>query len=157
LGAIQLNYSIFPLEFDITKKAQSLSPRLIYQREWNSKNPAKAYGYVKKYYKNNPEIYLKKLEQRREEKRLLVETFGGRCQSCGYDKCIQALEFHHKDRNQKKDFLKDKPRTAKFRFDILKLEIISFPERFTLLCANCHVEVESDFRRSRGDMYWARD
>lgn len=22
---------------------------------------------------------------------------GGKCQCCGYDKCIQALEFHHID------------------------------------------------------------
>jgi len=145
------------LEFDITKKARSLSPRLIYQREWTRKNRAKAYGYVKKFYRKNPELYFKKLDQRRKEKQLLVESFGGRCQSCGYNKSIQALEFHHKDRNQKKDFLNDKPRTAKFRFDILRLEVISFPDRFILLCANCHAEIESEFRRSRGDMYWARD
>ena len=26
---------------------------------------------------------------------------GGRCQICGYDKCIEALEFHHLDPTRK--------------------------------------------------------
>ena len=31
----------------------------------------------------------------RRRKELLVKGFGGKCQICGYDKCITALEFHH--------------------------------------------------------------
>jgi hypothetical protein len=31
----------------------------------------------------------------------LVEYKGQKCEICGYDKCIQALTFHHKDPNEK--------------------------------------------------------
>lgn len=26
---------------------------------------------------------------------------GGKCEKCGYNKCLDALEFHHKDPSQK--------------------------------------------------------
>ncbi|OQA36899.1 MAG: hypothetical protein BWY53_00209 [Parcubacteria group bacterium ADurb.Bin326] len=32
-----------------------------------------------------------------------LEYKGGKCEICGYSKCVQALEFHHLDGN-KKDF-----------------------------------------------------
>lgn len=35
--------------------------------------------------------------QRKERKRKLVELKGGKCEICGYNKCIEALEFHHLD------------------------------------------------------------
>jgi hypothetical protein len=28
---------------------------------------------------------------------MLVEEAGGRCETCGYSRCIAALEFHHRD------------------------------------------------------------
>lgn len=31
----------------------------------------------------------------------LIEEMGGKCEICGYDKNISALEFHHKDPSQK--------------------------------------------------------
>ena len=42
-------------------------------------------------------------ERRRNLKKQLVEYKGGKCEICGYNECIGALEFHHKDPN-KKDF-----------------------------------------------------
>ena len=30
-------------------------------------------------------------------KKQAVKLLGGKCCICGYDKCIDALEFHHKD------------------------------------------------------------
>ena len=33
----------------------------------------------------------------------LKEKMGGKCNKCGYNKCISALDFHHKDPS-KKDF-----------------------------------------------------
>jgi hypothetical protein len=42
------------------------------------------------------------IQKRRDKtKQILVEYKGGKCEICGYDKCIQALEFHHIDPNQK--------------------------------------------------------
>lgn len=34
-------------------------------------------------------------------KKKLIELFGKKCCICGYDKIIEALEFHHIDANQK--------------------------------------------------------
>jgi hypothetical protein len=35
-------------------------------------------------------------------KRELVERFGGKCQRCGYDRCMRALQFHHADDSENK-------------------------------------------------------
>ena len=32
---------------------------------------------------------------------MAISYKGGRCQVCGYDRCIEALEFHHLDPTQK--------------------------------------------------------
>ncbi len=40
---------------------------------------------------------------RRKLKQLLVAEAGGRCQICGYDRCVAALEFHHLDPATKAD------------------------------------------------------
>ena len=38
---------------------------------------------------------------RRRLKKKLVEYKGGKCEICGYDKCIAALDFHHLNPNEK--------------------------------------------------------
>ena len=35
------------------------------------------------------------ISSRQRRKEDLVYIMGGKCQICGYDKCISALEFHH--------------------------------------------------------------
>ena len=35
---------------------------------------------------------------RRRRKEYFVKKFGGKCCQCGYNKCIDALEFHHTDK-----------------------------------------------------------
>ena len=40
-----------------------------------------------------------------------VEYKGGKCEICGYNKCIDALEFHHLDPSQK-NFLLSKIKSA---------------------------------------------
>ena len=39
-------------------------------------------------------------DKRRRIKRQLVLEAGGRCELCGYDRCLAALQFHHVDRPQ---------------------------------------------------------
>lgn len=43
------------------------------------------------------------IDKRRRNKIDLVKYKGGKCVKCGYDKCIDALEFHHID-SEDKDF-----------------------------------------------------
>lgn len=63
----------------------------------------------------------------------MVESFGGSCGICGYDKCIGALEFHHLDPTQK-DFAPSK-RINSWTQTVQELR------KCVLLCANCHREV----------------
>lgn len=70
---------------------------------------------------------------RKQIKLKALEYKGGSCQSCEYNKCINALEFHHIDPS-KKDFAISK--TAK-AWEKMKTEL----GKCVLLCANCHREI----------------
>lgn len=72
---------------------------------------------------------------RRRRKKELVERHGGRCQRCGYDKCLSALVFHHRD-----------PSTKLFNISVDKMQkklalVEAEADKCDLLCANCHAEV----------------
>jgi hypothetical protein len=78
-------------------------------------------------------------EWRRRVKRILVEEAGGRCRICGYSQCTAALQFHHLDPTCKSFSLSDDGvarNVARARDEARKC---------TLLCANCHAEVESGY------------
>lgn len=64
-----------------------------------------------------------------------VEYKGGKCQECGYDKCIAALEFHHIDRSKKISNI-SKIKTSSWKN--IKAEL----DKCVLLCNRCHREVE---------------
>lgn len=70
-------------------------------------------------------------------KERLVFAAGGKCQCCGYDKCISALEFHHINPNEK-DFTIAK--NTNKAWNLVKEEI----KKCLLVCANCHREIHSD-------------
>ncbi|MEA2006988.1 MAG: hypothetical protein U9O20_02395 [Patescibacteria group bacterium] len=48
--------------------------------------------------------YIKQAVSKRRKKirKMAVKYKGGKCSLCGYDKCIDALEFHHQDEKNKK-------------------------------------------------------
>lgn len=60
---------------------------------------------------------------------------GGKCESCGYNKNISALEFHHINPD-KKEFQIDMRHFSNMKLETLQLELI----KCKLLCANCHRE-----------------
>lgn len=76
-------------------------------------------------------------ERRRKVKRILVEEAGGRCQICGYDRSVAALHFHHIDPATKRFTLSQKGHTQ--GIELVRQEAA----KCALLCANCHVEVET--------------
>ena len=69
----------------------------------------------------------------REKERLLriaiKKRFGGKCNRCGYKKKLGVLHFHH--------VVKRVTRPGSVRIKELK----EHPERFELICANCHWEI----------------
>lgn len=62
---------------------------------------------------------------------------GGRCKLCGYNKCLDALDFHHRDA-QTKEF-----GIAYSRRREPKNKIFQEALKCDLLCANCHREQHS--------------
>lgn len=72
---------------------------------------------------------------RKRKKEYAIQQFGGKCQICGYNKCVEALEFHHIDENGKK-YNPSNIIIAK-SWESAAEEL----KRCILLCANCHREV----------------
>lgn len=68
-------------------------------------------------------------------KERLVEYKGGKCEKCGYDNCITALEFHHLDPSIK-SFVLNKG-SFNQSYERLKKEA----DKCILVCANCHREI----------------
>lgn len=67
-----------------------------------------------------------------------VEKFGGKCKLCGYNKCIEALEFHHLDESKKE--ANPSHVIMKWSWERAKKEL----EKCILLCANCQREVHAE-------------
>ena len=66
----------------------------------------------------------------------LKQARGGKCERCGYNKCLKALEFHHIDPTQK-DFT--------ISNDHFKLkDAVEESKKCILLCANCHRELHDN-------------
>jgi hypothetical protein len=102
-------------------------------QDWRLKNPQKykdSYSYEKR------KLYL--IKRLRELKIKYTNMLGAKCSICGYNKCLDALEFHHiegkKDYNYHKAFTTLS--TKKILEDIKNGKVI-------LLCANCHREQQS--------------
>ena len=73
---------------------------------------------------------------RRSMKKQAIKILGGKCSVCGYDKCIDALEFHHKNPKEK-DFKIGSGNTMSWK------EYKNEAEKCVLLCTNCHKEIHS--------------
>ncbi len=73
---------------------------------------------------------------------MAVEFKGGKCQMCGYNRCIEALEFHHTDASQKDFGLSDKGYTRSW------IKIQAEIEKCVLVCANCHRELHAQTQLS---------
>jgi 5-methylcytosine-specific restriction endonuclease McrA len=81
--------------------------------------------------------------RRRMVRRQAIALKGGRCQVCGYDRCAEALEFHHLD-SEVKDFgISSRGYTRSW--DKVRQELA----KCLLLCANCHREVHAELQLLR--------
>lgn len=78
-------------------------------------------------------------ERQREMKQKAVTYMGGKCR-CGYDKCLGALEFHHKDPSEKDPNIRFGSSRKSFK------KIAKELDKCIMLCANCHREEHDKIR-----------
>jgi hypothetical protein len=64
----------------------------------------------------------------------IKKMFGNKCQNCNYDKCINALCFHHIDPSKKEGEL------ARIIKQNSLEKALKEASKCLLLCANCHLE-----------------
>lgn len=63
---------------------------------------------------------------------------GRKCERCGYDKNLSALEFHHRN-PEEKEFTLDSRHFSNTKIEVLQSEL----DKCELLCANCHRELHN--------------
>lgn len=84
-------------------------------------------------------------KRRKKVRQMAVAYKGGRCERCGYDRCTDALEFHHKNRSQKDFGISEKGYTrswARVRNEL---------DKCVLICANCHRELHTQLAALAGN------
>lgn len=69
----------------------------------------------------------------------MVDSLGGCCQICGYDKCLNALDFHHLDPNEKETGLSSLLANPKS----WKKTIVPELRKCVCLCNRCHAEIHA--------------
>jgi len=74
-----------------------------------------------------------------------VEYKGGKCEKCGYDRCIDALEFHHNDLSKKDFGISEKGYTRSWK------RVMEELDKCIMICANCHRELHAQLAASRGN------
>ncbi len=78
------------------------------------------------------------VKRQRRIKEEAVKYKGGKCEKCGYNKYIGALQFHHRDSAQK-DLNWNHFKLRKFN-DAFMQEL----DKCILVCANCHAEIHGE-------------
>lgn len=73
---------------------------------------------------------------RKHTKYKLVQAMGGQCQICSYNKCMNALDFHHIDPKEKEISF------GKIRANPISInKFIEELKKCILVCSNCHREI----------------
>lgn len=77
---------------------------------------------------------------RKRTKQRMIESMGGECQCCSYNKCNAALQFHHIDPSTK-------DRDSRLGKNIKSwARIVDELKKCVLLCGNCHAEIHAGIR-----------
>ena len=65
---------------------------------------------------------------------------------CGYDRCVDAFEFHHLDPSKKEFGISEKGYTRSWK------KVQEELDKCRLICANCHRELHSQLAASNGNV-----
>ena len=88
-------------------------------------------NYCSKSCRNNASV----IKRRKKLKYLALAYKGDKCQKCGYNKCVEALAFHHLDPTKKDFALSCRGITRAW------IKVKEELDKCILLCHNCHMEV----------------
>lgn len=92
----------------------------------------------KRKYADRSEYLRKAVSARRKRLRQMAREYkGDQCVLCGYNKCKDALDFHHLDESQKEFGLSERGMTRSW--EKIKQEV----DKCVLICANCHREIHA--------------
>lgn len=97
-------------------------------------NPKNFYGHKRGYCKVCHTTSVVRIGKERRLK--AVKHKGGECEKCGYNKCIEAMDFHRLDKNTKDP-----------KFNSIRVwkwsRVLSEISKCVLLCSNCHRELHA--------------
>lgn len=100
--------------------------------------------------KNKEELKLRNNRNRnaakREKKIRAVNLLGGKCCECGYNKCIDAFDFHHTNPDAKEI---DIGQLLKRPWHIIEKRLAV--DDIELVCSNCHREIHAEMRKNGKD------
>jgi len=82
-------------------------------------------------------------KRRKKLKQQAIKYLGGGCCRCGYSKCTDALEFHHKNQTHKEFGISASGTTRSWAK--IKTEL----DKCILICSNCHRELHYNERKTK--------
>jgi 5-methylcytosine-specific restriction endonuclease McrA len=92
----------------------------------------------KRPYRVRRDYLIRAVQRRRKKIREMALAYkGGKCERCGYDRCSEALEFHHLSSDDKDFGISANGHSRSW--ERTKKEL----DKCILLCANCHREIHS--------------
>jgi predicted HNH restriction endonuclease len=77
---------------------------------------------------------------------MAIAAKGTKCEVCGYDRCMEALEFHHLSKSDKNFGLSEKGYSRSWKRVEKELK------KCVLLCANCHLEIHAKVAAPDGNV-----
>jgi len=83
-------------------------------------------------------------KRRKKIREMALKYKGDKCERCGYNRCLEALEFHHTSSSRKDFSVSSKGYTRSWKR--VKEEL----DKCILLCANCHREVHAQVSSACG-------
>ena len=76
---------------------------------------------------------------------MAIEYKGGKCEQCGYYRCLEALEFHHADPTKKDFNISSRGYTRSWK------RVQEELDKCVMLCANCHRETHTKLAALSGN------
>jgi len=98
----------------------------------------------KRSYRDRRDYLIQAVKKRRAAiRRKAIQYKGGKCEVCGYNRCEEALEFHHLKTDHKEFGISHKGYTRSWK------RVEEELSKCMLLCANCHREVHAGLQLLR--------